>query len=289
VPVPEDEQIHTASLEGGRRLAYATYGDPAGAPVVYCHGGLSAHSDIAFADDRARQLGVRLLAVDRPGIGESSRAGGRSVADWAGDVGELTLQIGVDQFAVLGWSAGGPFALACAAGLPDRVTVTATVGGMAPLDDTHRAKDLGLAMDRLLFPLSRRAPSLAALLLSVSKVMPNKALQRQLLRALPASDRAVVAAMTPAEVTQDLRVAMRHGPRGVVDDYVVTGGDWHFRPEDVAGPVAMFQGDEDVLLPMAHAESLAGRLPAGRLEVVAGAGHFLLHTHLERVLAALTG
>ncbi len=286
---PGDGRPQRVSLPGGRTLAFASYGAAAGVPVVYCHGGLSSHSDIAFADERARRLDVRLLAVDRPGIGDSSRVAGRSVADWAGDVGELTRQIGVDRFAVLGWSAGGPFALACAAGLPDRVKSTATVGGMAPLDAAHPARELGLATDRLLFPLARRAPLAARVLLSASKGMPNRALQRQLLRALSPADRDVVAAMTPAEVTRDLRAAMRHGSRGVVDDYAVVGGDWHFRPEDVPGPVTVFQGEQDVLVPLAHAQAMAARLPAGRLEVVAGAGHFLLHTHFERVLAALVG
>jgi pimeloyl-ACP methyl ester carboxylesterase len=281
-------QPKRVSLHDGRRLAYAVYGAEAGAPVVYCHGGLSSHSDLAFADARARDRGVRLIAIDRPGIGESGRATGRSVADWANDVGELTTLIGVDRFSVLGWSAGGPFALACAAGLATRVDRTATVGGMAPLQGAQSADQLGLAMDRLLFPLCRRHPHRARLLLSLSKAAPSRVLHRQLLKALTSpADRSVVAAMTPAESTRDLKVAMRHGTMGVVDDYVVVGGEWRFRPEDVSGPVTMFQGDEDLLLPMAHAESLAQRLPAGRLEVVQGAGHFLLHTHLHRVLDAL--
>jgi pimeloyl-ACP methyl ester carboxylesterase len=281
-------QPRVVALRNGRRLAYVIYGAETGAPVIYCHGGLSSHSDLAFADERARDLGVQLIAIDRPGIGESGRAIGRSVADWADDVGALTTLIGVDRFSVLGWSAGGPFALACAAGLAARVDRTATVGGMAPLENGQSAGQLGLAMDRLLFPLCRRHPHQARLLLSLSKALPSRALHRQLLKALTSpADRSIVAAMTPAESTRDLKEAMRHGPIGIVDDYVVAGGDWRFRPEEVPGPVTMFQGDEDLLLPMAHAESLVRRLPGGRMEVVAGAGHFLLHTHLDRVLETL--
>jgi pimeloyl-ACP methyl ester carboxylesterase len=288
MPNPPEMGRAAVTLSNGRRLAYACYGAENGAPVVYCHGGLSSHYDIAFADDRARERGVRLIAIDRPGIGESGRATGRRVADWGRDIDELTTSLGVDRFAVLGWSAGGPFALACAVSMPSRVRRTVTVGGMAPLENGQSASQLGLAMDRLLFPMCRRAPVAARMLLSMSKAIPRRALHRQLLRALTSqADRSVVAAMTPSEATRDLREAMRHGSMGIVDDYVVVGGDWGFRPEEVPGPVTMFQGDEDRLLPLSHAQSLAHRLPVVRMEIVAEAGHFLIHTHLDQVLSEL--
>ncbi len=94
-------------------------------------------------------------------------------------------------------------------------------------------------------------------------------------------------AMTPAEAASGLREATRQGPGGVVDDYATLAEDWDFALFDVDVPVTVFQGAADTLLPRAHAESLAGQLPTGRLEVVDGAGHFLLHTHLGRVLDAL--
>ncbi len=280
----------TVSLPDGRRLAYEAYGAPGGFPVLYHHGGLSSHSDISFAEGDARGRGVRIVAVDRPGIGESDRRRDRRVVDWAADVEALTAALGIDEFAALGWSAGGPFALACAAGLGPRVLRTVTVGGMAPLDDGHTASQLGLGVDRLLFPLTRRAPWAAGAVLRLSGVVPARAAQRRLVKSLPsASDRRIVAALDPAEWGRDLRLAMRHGPHGLVDDYVVLGQDWGFRPEDISGPVTVVQGDQDELVPMAHARRLAGRLPAGRLEVVAGAGHFLLHTHLAEVLDTLAG
>jgi pimeloyl-ACP methyl ester carboxylesterase len=114
-------------------------------------------------------------------------------------------------------------------------------------------------------------------------------MRSSLARVLPPEDRAVVEAMRPAEAAAGLKGATRHGPGGVVDDYAALAADWGFAPADVALPVTVFQGTADTLLPLAHATALAEQLPAGRLELVEGAGHFLLHTHLERVLDALAG
>jgi pimeloyl-ACP methyl ester carboxylesterase len=285
----ETQSSEVLALPGGRRLDYRMYGDPAGAPVVYCHGGLSAHTDIAFAAGRAAERRLQIVALARPGIGESSRLGPpRRVRDWADDVAVLTTTLGIASFSVLGWSAGGPYALACAQVLGPRVRRTVTVGGMAPLEGQVTPRQLGLVADRILFPLSRRAPRLAGALVRSAGRLPAGMSRRTLLRSLSTADRAVVGAMSPAEFSADMKEALRHGPHGIVDDYRVVGSEWGFAPEDVTAPVTLFQGSEDALLPMAHARTVAERLPSGTLQVVEGAGHFLLHTHFDLVADALS-
>jgi pimeloyl-ACP methyl ester carboxylesterase len=284
----EDPDELGITLPDGRWLAYRSYGDPDGSPVAYHHGGLSAHTDVAFADEAARRHHLRLLAVDRPGTGESARLARRRVIDWGNDVATLMDALGIGSFSVLGWSAGGPYALACCRALGPRIRRAATVGGMCPFGPTVTPKQLGLRADRLLFPLSQRSRVLAAAIVRASSLLPERSAQRLVVRSLSSSeDRAVVSAMAPAEFSSDLRLALRHGPGGIVDDYVVLGGDWGFAPEEVTVPVCVFQGTEDTLLPVAHAESLAASLPHGRLEMIEGAGHFLLHRHLEAVFDAL--
>ena len=285
--VPPD--VQTVRLAAGRRLAYREFGDLSGAPVLYFHGGLSSCLDVAFAHGAARDRGVRIVAPDRPGVGESFRLMPRQVRDWADDVAALCDHVGLARFSVLGWSAGGPFALACALRLGDRIVRTATVGGMAPIRDKLTVRQLGLAVDRGLFPLSRRAPLLAQLAISNGSLGSDAALQRRLVRGLPSrSDKSVVAAMTPEEAVGPWRAAVRHGARGLVDDYAITGSDWGFALHEVTAPVTVFQGVEDTIVPMAHAEVLAARLGDARLEMVEGAGHFALHVATDRVLDELT-
>jgi pimeloyl-ACP methyl ester carboxylesterase len=276
-------------LPDGRRIECQSYGDPDGFPVLYCHGGLSAPVDIAFADDTARERGVRIVAPARPGIGSSDRCRDRLVADWASDVSSVVAALGIERFSVLGWSAGGPFALALAAGLAPLVVRTATVGGMAPLRPPLSARQLGLRLDQVLFPLAARSRALAALVVRTSALAPAGVERSVLLRALPPEDRSVVESMTPSEVADGLRDAVRHGPGGVADDYAVLAAGWGFESAAVGGPVTVFQGAADTLLPRSHAEALAAQLPSGTLEMVEAAGHFLLHSHLARVLDVLTG
>ena len=118
----------------GRELEVMTSGPPDAFPLVYITG-----SPTAIAEDPAMaawsaERGWRLVGYSRPGYGESSRQPGRTVADAAGDVATILDALGHDRFVVLGWSGGGPHALACAALLPDRCAAAATLAGVAPYD-----------------------------------------------------------------------------------------------------------------------------------------------------------
>ncbi len=161
---------------------------------------------------------------------------------------------------------------------------------MAPLDRPGAAARLGLIADRLLFPLSRRAPVLAELLLWVAKHRSAESLKRELLRDVgSAADQSIVAAI-PAEVlAAPLMEALRPGVRGVVQDYRVTGGPWGFDVAGVETPVELWHGLEDRLAPVQQAVELARSAPCANLRELAGCGHFLLHTQLDAVLRNLTG
>ena len=108
-------------LADGRTLAYRAFGDPGGRPVVNCHGGLVSGLDVAPYDAAARQLGVRIISPNRPGIGGSSPQPGRTTLDWARDVGALLNGLALPRASVLGWSMGGQYTLACGAQLADRI------------------------------------------------------------------------------------------------------------------------------------------------------------------------
>jgi pimeloyl-ACP methyl ester carboxylesterase len=119
-------------LADGRQIGVLEAGDPAGAPVLYFHGlgasRRSAHPDGAIA----AALGVRVVALDRPGIGLSTPRPGRTLLDWADDVAAVADALGIDRFAILGWSGGAAHALACAHRLGARVTATSAPGGGRP-------------------------------------------------------------------------------------------------------------------------------------------------------------
>jgi pimeloyl-ACP methyl ester carboxylesterase len=280
-------------LPSGRQLGFSEFGDPGGWPVVYFHGGLSSRVDIAFADPAAARLGVRLVAVDRPGIGLSDPQPRRRLLDWPADVECLADQLGLPRFALLGWSAGGPYVLACTTALPGRISAAATIGGMAPLEHDDNLRDLGLQADRILFPLSERAPWLAAVALQLGRHAPPAVIKWSLVRELAllgsTSDRTIVNGLSPTEASDPYLEALRHGARGTVDDYRVLGAPWGFRLQDVDFDLFLFHGAEDRVEPLPHAEAMAARLPRADLRVLAGEGHFLLRRHLDAVLGVLVG
>jgi len=120
-------------LEDGRQLGYAEYGPPAGRPLIWLHGSPGARRQIApRAHELARERGVRIIAVERPGIGASTPHVYDSLLGFAADVAELCRALEIERFSVAGLSGGGPYALACAHAMPERVVSVAVLGGLAP-------------------------------------------------------------------------------------------------------------------------------------------------------------
>jgi hypothetical protein len=153
----QEYQNHIFRLHDGRSLGYAEYGSQQGYPVLHFHGAGSSRLEYPGGDDDSPTTAVRLLVVDRPGHGLSSFQRQRRVLDWALDVNQLADHLGLDQFAVTGWSAGGPYALACAYALPERVKVGALLSGSAPKDYPGAFQGLPL-LNRLLAWSARYVP-----------------------------------------------------------------------------------------------------------------------------------
>ena len=128
-----DRQIE---LQDGRMLGYVEYGVPDGVPVFYFHGFPSSRLDWLFfdAEDPVTELNARIIAPDRPGFGLSDLQRGRRLLDWPADVAALADALQINRFAVLGISGGGPYAAACAFGIPERLTRAGIVCGMGPAD-----------------------------------------------------------------------------------------------------------------------------------------------------------
>ncbi len=229
--------------------------------------------------------GIRLISADRPGIGQTPRAPARRVVDWAADVERLADSLGIERFAVAGWSAGGPFALACAARLTGRVTAAATLGGIAP--PAAKVARLGLRTDRLLEHLARTAPALGRAALQTAARIGDQRAARETLRALPECDRRVLADLPAAQIVRPFRAALAQGAAGTMDDYRAFGSAWGFELSDVRVPVTCWHGELDTLVPRSHAEYLVDHLPNARLEQVAGAGHFMMVQHAGTILGPL--
>jgi pimeloyl-ACP methyl ester carboxylesterase len=283
----------TLTLRDGRRLAYADYGDPQGRPVVFLHGWgdsrLTRHPD----DQLTAAAGVRLLTVDRPGVGASDYQPRRTLLRWPDDLRQLADQLGLDRFALLGHSGGGPFALASAWALPERLTAVGVACGFAPVDRPGGTAGLRPEMRRAV-PLLRRFPWLARpLLASLPKQYrqdPEQAFEKQFGHGLPASDRAVLAQpAVHANLLAGAVEALRPGAKGLAQELpLFLGRPWSFRPEEIRVPVSLWYGEADTLVPVHMGRYLARIIPTSQLTVYPDEGHTLHLTHWADILRTLT-
>jgi pimeloyl-ACP methyl ester carboxylesterase len=278
------------ALSAGRSVALWEYGDPAGEPVVAFHGVPACGAGFEWADDPARRLGLRVLAPDRPGVGRSSPAPAWRVADHPALVAELADALGIGSFAAWGYSGGGPYAVASAALLPDRVTALAVSAGMGSVGEWAEVDDFE-GTDRRMLRWSHHHPRLARATLAttgrLARWRPALAL-KSFEGELSASDRDVVARFEdPADVMVMFTEAFSVSAAGVVADYAAIAEPWGVDPQRITAPTTIWQGSADTMVPLRHAEVLAERIPGAELVVWPGEGHLGTVTHVEEILAAL--
>ena len=277
-------------LAEGRALCYAEFGDPAGAPVVLAHGFPGSRLDAQVVHDAAARAHVRLVCADRPGFGGSDLSLTRSLTDWPADIAEVADALGIDRFAVAGFSAGGPYALACAAALPGRVAACGLVSSPMPLDRPGSTEGMSTG-NRLLFGLGRRVPPAAAglvrLLARSTRTEPAR-LVRRMARGMPEADRSILAdpAVGPAYASSWIEGFSR-GAAGGIHELKLLTRPWPFSLEQVSVPTTVWHGSDDKNVPVRHAYHLAESLPDCRLQVVERAGHLLFLQQAESILSAL--
>ena len=281
----------TMTTDSGVVVGLYEYGDPAGEPVVVFHGVPACGAGFAFADQAARSCGVRLVAPDRPGVGLSAPAAAPAVGCYPALVAGLARGLGIERFAVWGYSGGGPYALACAAGLAGQVSRVAIVSGMGQVGVWAGAGDFART-DRRMLVMARKSPWLARALMAASarlaRLSPPLA-ARSFARELSQSDRAVLAQMgSPAEAMALFTSAFLHGARGVIDDYRAVARPWGIDLGAIQAPLRIFHGDADPMVPLRHAQDLARRIPAADLVVWPGEGHLATVTHVGEILGWLT-
>jgi pimeloyl-ACP methyl ester carboxylesterase len=279
----------TVRLRDGRQLGFAQYGDPDGSVVVNAHGGLACRLDVAAADEVARQAGVRLISPDRPGVGLSDPQPDRTILDWAGDIADLLDQLGVDRFAVMGWSMGGQYAAAVGHALRTRVTRVAIVAGALPLTEPGVFDQLP-TMDRVYTRLSQRLPWVARECFRTMGFAARYAptlYGRLAARDLGPADGAVLRDEGYDTFSLMSREALRR-PAGVAEEYRAWMRPWGFAPEDLDVGVDVWAGTEDELVDRRWPHELAHRIPGATLYLRSG-GHFMAHLHYREIFDALAG
>lgn len=284
---------NTIICRNGRVLGYAEYGDPAGRPVFYFHGFPGSRFEAQATDVIAAQHGLRIIASDRPGIGLSDYQPGRAIGDWPADVVELADALGIAHFGVLGISGGGPYALACAAKIPQRLTGVAVVCSVAPPDVPGIARDMTCFARSALF-LSRWWPwGLRLLYRSMVRQIqhnPDGYLGRLAKMASAADQQALSRHVIRQTLIASFREAVRRGSEGGLHELRLYTQPWGFRLEDVLMPVQLWHGGLDRVTPPGMGHYLHEVLPACQASFYADEGHYSLPiNHMSEILMSLSG
>jgi pimeloyl-ACP methyl ester carboxylesterase len=280
-------------LSGGRKLAYAEFGTADGIPVFYFHGSPSSRLEpLLVGDDVFRRLGLRVICPDRPGMGGSDFQPGRRITDWPADVTALADALGLDRFAVLGNSGGGPYVAACAALIPARLRSAVIVSGGWRMDWPEAQAGLPVPNRVMLF-LARRAPFLLQLMLGmmggIAEGEPEKELA-QLKQRVPPADLAAFAEPGRLQAFgRAMRECMRQGARGATWDLGLYVRDFGFGLDQVRVPLTLFHGAEDTNAPIAMVQRAVAQIPGARLITYPGEAHLsTLCNHVEDIALALT-
>ena len=271
-------ELGETRLSDGRRMCWATFGDPNGTPVFWFHGTPGGRTQIPPATAReAAQLGVKIVCVARPGVGRSSDYSHGSFRESAADIAELADDLGAARFSVVALSGGGPYALACGHELPHRVNALAILGGVCPVVEPD-------GLPGGIVALSARFNSI----LGVIRVPMGEAVRGLIgmigplshpaysgfARLMPEGDQRVFAdPEIEAMFIRDLVAANRHGFRGLFNDLLLFGRPWGFRLAEVDVPVRWWHGDADSLVSLDHARHAADLLPDCELIVRPGESH----------------
>ena len=274
-------------LSDGRHLGYQEYGDREGRPVFFFHGWIGSRLDFGPNDDIARELGVRVIAVDRPGCGSSDFQQGRRLLDWPQDVSEMADALDLGQFAICGHSFGGPYVAACAHQLSDRVTSAAIVAGISPLEKgATRGMPAGV---RLVLWLGSRAPVVVRPYVSLMARMVKKPkmIAKGMSSLLP--DNELVLLETPRfeGYVENVGEMVKNGSKGAYWDARTFLGEWGFDCADIKMPVSLFYGTADRNVPIQMGEYYRDAIPTTDATFYKDEGHFIMYSRANEILRSL--
>lgn len=285
-----DNELIKVILKDKRTLAYAEYGDPGGAPLIYCHGcGTGSRIFARIMHERALHLGIRVISFDRPGIGYSSPQPDRTVLDITDDINELADHLNIGKYGLISESAGSTYALACAYKNAERVLRTILVSAAGPVKELDNTKDMS-AKGRMMVTMFRNLPPWATAMMFKSLANnliknPDKVFEKLATQVLPIERDIVYNPEYQQAFTDSVLNAVIQGSEQVAIDVQLSFQAWGFSLEQIPGPVEIWHGEQDMTTPPNMAHYMERILPNCNARYFPGEGHVsVMHIHLNEIL-----
>ncbi|WP_254534669.1 alpha/beta fold hydrolase [Halomarina litorea] len=262
--------LRSAPVAGRPDVAYTEYGPPDGSPVVFLHGTPGSRLLGSLFDADATRLGVRLLAIDRPGYGRSPPWCRRELTDTGEFVAAVLDDAGIPRAGLVGVSGGGPHALAAAATRPERVREVDVVAGAVP---PSLRRENPPAVQRALATMAECTPPVLRALFRGQAWVAARTSPSAVVSQYTTGGCGAVPADAAEVVRRDFVEAFAGGAAGAVEEFRLLEQPWTDLLDGIGPPVRCWHGDRDTNVPVADARSLAERLPNGELNTVADADH----------------
>ncbi len=281
--LPSDTE--SIPLSGNRTLSYVEFGPADGTPILYFHGFPGSHQDIHLfkGPELAETYHLRLIAVDRPGYGNSGSLPDRTLVDWPDDIQQLVTSLGLESFSILAYSGGGPFALACAHANLEGLNKIVIVSGMGPADAPEAKK--GSAM------LIPKAPKL--ILKGMNKMVAEKPekLEENMRKGFPEVDLAILELPEVNKaLNQTLREAFSSGYLGALEDALIYKKEWGFELSEIDKEIILWHGDKDENVKIETARYVAEQLPNCQKTLESEEGHLsMIYKYADEIFLQISG
>jgi len=273
-------------LVDGRYLGYAEYGISDGFPVLFFHGLPGSRFEAQKLHQAAMDSNIRLIGLDRPGMGLSSPQKNRTVVDWANDINEFTNHLNIEKLSVMGHSGGAPYVVACAHQLPQKIYKAVIISGIAPLTIKDAVTSLS-KQQRQMFWMIRYCPFLLNIMMRLSQKSFQKPERlKNMIKQLPDADKVIFNnTHYRDEILMSLQEAFRQSIKAVVNDFKLLPKPLEIELHDIKCPVVIWQGRKDRQAPVKHAQIYAETIPDATLKLLDNEGHIsILYNYGKDIL-----
>ena len=285
---PRSRQI---TLADGRALGFDDFGDPDGTPVLFFHGFGSSRVVRHPDDEIATELGARIIAIDRPGIGISTRQPNRRVTDWPRDVRQLLDGLGIERCSILAWSGGGPYALACGWQMPERFSVIGLISAPAPLSGVPGSIGYTWRRHRAMSRTADHAPWVIALAMwrwsRQQRADPEKQLDDAIAGMIEADREILGDPALRAVMIANANEMYRQGNGGVYDEALCLARPWGFPIGGVSVPVRIWHGSRDKVVPVGMGKYIERVVPGAVATFYRQEGHHFVYDRWREILGVI--
>lgn len=274
-------------LKDRRMLGYAEYGDKSGKPLFFFHGWPSSRLHAKRLDEKAKKLKIRVISLDRPGVGLSDFKPNRTLLDFPSDVVELADHLRIKKFAVLGISGGGPYAAVCTYKIPQRITKGGIVVGLGPTNIKGNLEGMGL-INKFSWTSYHHFP----ILRQISAFLgwfETRFLKTNLYSLFISKPDKLLTTKSFNELTNISRKeAFKQGFKAAALDLKLYTDNWGFDLKKIKIPMFLWYGDADKSVSLNMGKYYASQIPNSKLKIYPNEGHYLQITHAEEILQQLT-